>query len=307
MISTTICVNCGTGDLVKLAQEEWCPYCGSVMFLRSGTLVPELTKKEAEPDSDETYKGWESAKKEQEIKINTSIKVRNPIVADNLRAADFNSCTGIYRLCIEVGRHTLYLRGSVVCGWLPPGSHQDHDLSALPLYPAGGWSFCDSDGRNSGRVVVQNEGDSYDSPIEIGAFGMESVMITPEMIPEWENALNWSEEIDCGSGSWAYRVKVCEKIKEEILEVLTKELENYEVDCPRPDAKDVYYELNKIPGLEGLPMTLGNYLGAGVVLAWEEDDEYFMECWPKTVNALRIVKERLDFEINAERKMYLEE
>lgn len=197
-----------------------------------------------------------------------------------------NYCTGEYTVTLKIGDHEVSVDGWCVAGWLAPGASQDLDGSGLALWgdsQPGGWSHRHSDGLYSGTIVILNGADDYDAEINIGSDCRVCGSITPSMVPEWQAAIDRVESIDQDADEDAYdaAVAAAEAIRSAIVKRLESLLDDYEYDCPEPEAEDVFDTLGEIDGIEGLEIRYGDYMGAGPCLAWRDaDGEYDFDWHP---------------------------
>lgn len=187
-------------------------------------------------------------------------------------------CSQPYTVTLTIGDETHEIHGWRLVGWLAPGAHADLDGSGLGLWgdsQPGGWTWCHGDGQCSGRVrVVEPRAyvqPDHDEAIEItGGEGCGDIQIAPSEVQAWRDAIASDNE------------PLAEAIREALVERLTDAIDGAvdSIKSPEPESSDIYYGLDEIDGLSEMPLRLGDYLGAGVVLAWRVRDGYYHAYWP---------------------------
>jgi len=151
-------------------------------------------------------------------------------------------------LAIDNRRHEL--RGFFLGGWIPAGAHQDIDGSGLADWGSsqpGGWRTCDTDGQESGAIRV-----SYDD----------------------------DGQIRVGNGEAAISLTGTRDDADRIERAIEDAISASDIDLDEPDAEPIYDYIDPVDGLDALPIRVGNYMGAGPVLAWEDGPDYAIAPYP---------------------------
>lgn len=207
-----------------------------------------------------------------------------------------------YQLGLVVGDKEYALTGWFVAGWLAPGAHADLDGSGLANWgdsQPGGWSVCRTDGQSNGAVRVWGGEDSHDSPIRIeSGEGGEDVEIRPEDIEEWQAAVDLvrTHEDDTEGDDYERAVAACEEIREQITQMLVSAIEAaiYCVETGEPDSEIIYDSpgMKEVDGMKDLPIRIGNWKGAGMVIVWQDDEgRYDHRYWPDDRDIERAIEE----------------
>lgn len=222
-----------------------------------------------------------------------------------------DGCYCDYVVELTVGEHTYQLDGWAVCGWLRPGAHADLDGSGLANWGSsqpGGWTSCGGDGATNGLPRVSLYDGEYGDSVQVGDVeGREDAEIEPEAWPAWEEAIatarkaRENEEAAYESGladrDEAAYASLCETanlaeahaatLRDLLAEAITAALPA-SPNIPEPSAGDVYEELSEsdVPRVR-----VGDYLGAGMVLAWLDGGEHRMTYWPDMDDMRRAVND----------------
>lgn len=222
-----------------------------------------------------------------------------------------DGCYCDYTVELTVGDHTYELPGWAVCGWLRPGAHADLDGSGLANWGSsqpGGWTSCAGDGATNGKPRVDDSPAEYGDPIPVGGVeGRDGVEIGPEVWPAWAEAVagaqraRQAEEAAYAAGmadmdeaaydALADAADAAEKAADILRDRLFAAIEEALPDCPaipEPESNDVFEELREsdVPGVR-----MGDYLGAGLVLAWRDGEEYRSAYWPDEDDIRRAVED----------------
>lgn len=214
-----------------------------------------------------------------EFKLKTEIKVIGPLKLTSVDLGedeDSGSCKGDYVVQLYIGDHQLEVRGWVACGWVQAGAKRRPNgqwISDNFIPEETEWWFNDYDGEYSGRPEVYPEGNpSPDTVISVGADNRQNVLITSEMVPEWDLAVQVlavaKQLADASDDPLIAELEAyAMAARDAVAAKLTEELASYGVDCNAPAASEVYYELEGFVSKE--PNTrAGNYRGAGNCIAW---------------------------------------
>lgn len=235
------------------------------------------------------------------------VSARVTHIADPERLGD--GCYCDYVVELTIGEHTYQLNGWAVCGWLRPGAHADLDGSGLANWGSsqpGGWSSCSGDGATNGLPRVSLYDGEYGDAIVVGDVeGRTGAEIEPETWAAWADAIAAARKAREAEES-AYEAGL-EDTDEAAYDSLCEAADLTEQhaadlrwqfavaieealpgcpDIPEPSAEDVYAELSEcdVPGVR-----VGDYLGAGMVLAWLADGEHRMAYWPDQDDMRRAV------------------
>ena len=207
----------------------------------------------------------------------------------------------------KVGDVNAAVEGWAMGGWLEPGAHANLDGSGLPLWgdsQPGGWSSVDGDGGCSGKPRVKTNNqyahDDYSDPIIIfGGEGQLDIEISPEEIGEWEDLVQLADEfLDVEDPSEdlenlmeereekanAFRNKLIEALEDALERVLDGSHHPKE-----PDAEEIFENISEIYDLPELPIRIGDYMGAGKVLAYKQGDRYYSIYHPDEKDVRRVL------------------
>ena len=101
------------------------------------------------------------------------------------------------------------------------------------------------------------------------------------MVPAWRDA------IDAGDRDLALAIRT------DLVRQIEMAIDGAVSDicCPEPSSEEIYDELRPIDGLEGLAVRLGDWRGAGVVLAWNDGKYYHHRGWPEYVDITDVVED----------------
>jgi len=211
-----------------------------------------------------------------------------------------------YEVTFKIGEHERTVEGYCLCGWLKPGASGDLDGSGLALWgdaQPGGWSVCDGDSQG-GRLRVNGCGSGCGSNIQISnGVGGSAINIEPWMVPEWYESVMSAHSLEKDDDLTAFDIaaEIAEAVRNGIIERLESLCRDYKVDCPEPDASEVYEYLDDLDGLSGIAVKVGEYKGCGAVVAWIDDDGYGFDWWPNPQS----LSDRLLASVRKEVEQYL--
>lgn len=182
-----------------------------------------------------------------------------------------------YTTTLTVGDRAIEIPCWGHCGWLAPGASADLDGSGLSLWgdsQPGGWSVCDGDGAYDGRPrVIADRSPECGDPISVGATPLDSVEVTPDMVPEWAAALAALAATPEDAEEWADRESDAADVREAVAEAIEAALEDISADCPEPTAAEVWEALGRSSEVDGADcVRAGRWIGCPLV-AWRDGEE----------------------------------
>jgi hypothetical protein len=186
-------------------------------------------------------------------------------------------CFAHYSVSLEVAGRRLELPACLTCGWLAPGADQDLDGSGLACWgdaQHGGWRSVAGDGVYPRRPVADTDGDP-DDPIVVRDGVGGTAEIAPDTVAVWRDAveaMHIAGEAEVGDPDSDYEALYARaaEIRDEIAEAINDALDDYDVpDVEEPASEEVWQDL---PETDWPGIRLGDWQGAGLVLAWETPD-----------------------------------
>lgn len=188
-------------------------------------------------------------------------------------------CSREYTIEIAINGRTLgTVKGWQHVGWIAPGANEDIDGSGLANWGSsqpGGWSVCDGDGQCSGNVQAWDKtDDDHGSTIQVEAETAigATLEIDPGDVNEWAAALavidSLDEYDDAQFEAYSAAVDRCDEIRQSIISAVNAACENCgPEDDGEPDSETIFDDLNES---SVQCVRLGNWKGAGRVLAWRD-------------------------------------
>lgn len=195
-----------------------------------------------------------------------------------------------YTTTLTVGNSEIEIPCWGHCGWLAPGANADLDGSGLVAWgdsQPGGWSVCDGDGAYDGRPRVIDEAlpTECDTPITVGATHLDSVEVTPDMVPEWATALAALYATPEDSEEWGDRESAAADVREAVVAAVEAALEDIGAGCPEPTAAEVWEALGGSAEVDGAEcVRAGRWIGCPLV-AWRVNGETYFDWWPTAAPA----------------------
>jgi hypothetical protein len=190
-----------------------------------------------------------------------------------------------YTTTLTVGDREIEIPCWGHCGWLAPGASADIDGSGLSAWgdsQPGGWSVCDGDGAYDGRPRVIDEAlpTECDTPITIGATHLDSVDVTPDMVPEWAAAVAALYATPEDAEEWSDRESAAADVRRAVVAAVEAALEDIGADCPEPTAAEVWEALGRSAEVDGADcVRTGRWLGCPLV-AWRAGEQIEYDWWP---------------------------
>lgn len=229
------------------------------------------------------------------------------------------SCYADYTVELNIGAEQYLLEGWKLCGWLRPGAHADLDGSGLALWGSaqpGGWTSCSTDGSCNGTPRIKADTADYEADIVVGDVeGRRDARLYPSVWPAWEAAVEnarrcvleakcadanlrdccddplllsrAAREVDAAEMAGEEAETFASALRQRLLDAIQAALPG-PPEIPEPGAESVFDELDEteIPSVR-----FGDFLGAGLALAWATDDGYRMTWWPDESDILRAVED----------------
>lgn len=194
-----------------------------------------------------------------------------------------------YTTTLTVGEREVKIPCWGHCGWLAPGSSADIDGSGLSAWgdsQPGGWRVCDGDGAYDGRPrVIADRHPECDTPIAVGATHLNSVEVTPDMVPEWASALAALAATPEDADEWIDRESDAADVREAVAAAVEAALEHISADCDEPTADEVWKALGGSAEVDGAEcVRAGRWIGCPLV-AWRVHGETDYDWWPTAAPA----------------------
>lgn len=189
-----------------------------------------------------------------------------------------------YTTTLKVGDREIDIPCWGHCGWLAPGANADLDGSGLSVWgdsQPGGWSVCDGDGAYDGRPrVIEDRESVCDTPIIVSATHLDSLEVTPDMVPEWAAAVAALAATPEDSEEWSDRESDAADVREAVAAAIEAALEDIRADCPEPTGGEVWGALGISAEVDGVDcVRVGRWIGCPLV-AWRAGGETEYDWWP---------------------------
>jgi hypothetical protein len=178
-------------------------------------------------------------------------------------------CFAEYTIELTIGDDLgVDLSGFLACGWMqgqPPG------WISVPHVRPKLWDDPDEHNDPDDTIIII-DGVNYADEIMSRMHKAPVVHLTPDDVPVWRAALRAARDDDSA-------LERAAEIRASLVEAISDALKSYSVpDAPEPTSEQVYEDLPEgdWPGIR-----LGDWRGAGIVLAWSTGDgDYDHRYWP---------------------------
>lgn len=189
-----------------------------------------------------------------------------------------------YTTTLTVGDREIAIPCWGHCGWLSPGASADIDGSGLRAWgdsQPGGWRVCDGDGAYDGRPrVIDDRSADSDTPIAVGAAHLDSVDITPDMVPEWAAALAALAATPEDAEEWSDRESDAADVRAAVVAAVEAALEDISADCPEPTAAEVWEALGRSAEVDGAECVRAGWWIGCLLVAWQVGERTEYDWWP---------------------------
>jgi hypothetical protein len=119
-----------------------------------------------------------------------------------------------------------------------------------------------------------------DTPITLGATHLDTLEITPDMVPEWATALAALYATPEDAEEWSDRESDAADVREAVVAAVEAALEDIGADCPEPTGAEVWEALGRSAEVDGAErVRVGRWIGCPLV-AWRVGDRTECDWWP---------------------------